>query len=215
MEDKINGILSFIQKAEKLKTELRHSWTSDVTRQESVAEHSWSSCLLAILLFDEISTKVDLLKTLKMIIVHDLPEALVGDIPAFEVSKRQDNKFENEKQAMQEIAADLSDKRLAEEIVSLWEEFEEEKTLEAVFARACDKFDVLLQHLNTKMDTWVDVEYTLNPYYCEGRFNFDNFIRKFKDKVNHDTMKAIENAGMLEKVNQEHREMWERQKNNT
>ena len=72
MNNKITGIIKFIKKAEKLKTELRHSWTSEVNRQESVAEHTWSSCLLAMILFDEISIKVNQLRVLKMIIVHDL-----------------------------------------------------------------------------------------------------------------------------------------------
>lgn len=59
MNKKIAGIIEFIKKAEKLKIELRHSWTSEVGRQESVAEHTWSSCLLAMILFDEISIEVD------------------------------------------------------------------------------------------------------------------------------------------------------------
>ena len=89
---KIQSILVFLKKAEKLKTELRHSWTSNTQRQESVAEHCWSACLIAILLFKELQEPVDQLKVLKMIVVHDLAEAIAGDIPAFEVSQQQTNK---------------------------------------------------------------------------------------------------------------------------
>ena len=46
---KLQQILNFVQAAEKLKTELRHSWTSDINRQESVAEHTWLMSLLALL----------------------------------------------------------------------------------------------------------------------------------------------------------------------
>ncbi|MEK7111325.1 MAG: HD domain-containing protein [Patescibacteria group bacterium] len=212
MNQRITGIIDFIKKAEKLKTELRHSWTSDAKRQESVAEHTWSACLLAMTLFDEISIKVQEARTLKMIIIHDLGEAIIGDIPVFEVSKRQNKKFENEKKAIRKIVTDITDKKLASEIVDLWEEFEEKKTPEALLARACDKLDVLLQHLNTDIKTWDKGDYQKSPYYCESDFNFDSFIRKLKDKVNFDTMKALENAGLLDKVSMDHRELWKKQK---
>lgn len=94
-----------------------------------------------------------------MIIVHDLAEAVVGDIPAFEISKRQNDKLENEKRAIREITSSLENKNLANEIISLWEEFEERRTAEAMLAKACDKFDVLLQHLNTDIKTWDKGDY--------------------------------------------------------
>jgi len=214
MSKKILGIIDFIKKAEKLKTELRHSWTSNVDRQESVAEHTWSTSLLAMILFDEISIKVDQLHVLKMIIIHDLAEAVVGDVPAFEVSKRQDNKLENEKRAIREILSSLDNKKIADEIVALWEEFEERKTPEAMLAKACDKFDVLLQHLNTDIKTWDKGDYKQNPYDSEYRFNFDSFIRELKDKLNFNTMGALEDVGLLDKVSEEHRETWKKQKSN-
>ena len=214
MSKKILGIIDFIKKAEKLKTELRHSWTSNVDRQESVAEHTWSTSLLAMILFDEISIKVDQLHVLKMIIIHDLAEAVVGDVPAFEVSKRQDNKLENEERAIREILSSLDNKKIADEIVALWEEFEERKTPEAMLAKACDKFDVLLQHLNTDIKTWDKGDYKQNPYDSEYRFNFDSFIRELKDKLNFNTMGALEDVGLLDKVSEEHRETWKKQKSN-
>ena len=214
MSKKILGIIDFIKKAEKLKTELRHSWTSNVDRQESVAEHTWSTSLLAMILFDEISIKVDQLHVLKMIIIHDLAEAVVGDVPAFEVSKRQDNKLENEERAIREILSSLDNKKIADEIVALWEEFEERKTPEAMLAKACDKFDVLLQHLNTDIKTWDKGDYKQNPYDSEYRFNFDSFIRELKDKLNFNTMGALEDVGLLDKVSEEHSETWKKQKSN-
>ena len=212
MSKKIDGIVEFIKIAEKLKTELRHSWTSNPTRQESVAEHTWSSCLLAIVFFNEISVKVDQLKVLKMLIVHDLAEAITGDIPAFEVSARKDKKLDSEAGAIREITSKLENKRLAEEIISLWEEFENRQTDEAKLAKACDKFDVLLQHLNTDAKTWDSGDYHQNPYDSQYRFEFDKFIREFKDRVDFDTMKFIEDSGALDKVDESSREQWAKQK---
>src|SRR5262245_25285556 len=67
----IAAILAFIARAEKLKTELRHSWTSRRERQESVAEHTWMCTLIAMTLFPRVDTPVDQLKVLKLIVVHD------------------------------------------------------------------------------------------------------------------------------------------------
>ena len=68
----IKDFLNFYTKAEKLKSTLRHSWLSKTSRQESTAEHSWMLGLLAIVLFDQIKSKVNKEKVLKLVIVHDL-----------------------------------------------------------------------------------------------------------------------------------------------
>ncbi|MDZ4323104.1 MAG: HD domain-containing protein, partial [Alphaproteobacteria bacterium] len=75
--------VQFLNIAEKLKCEMRHSWLSS-GRQESVAEHSWRMGLMVMTFFPYLSQKVDLEKCLKMAILHDLAEAEVGDIPVFE-----------------------------------------------------------------------------------------------------------------------------------
>ena len=91
MKNQILNLIEFYKKVEKLKLTTRHSWLTDKSRQESVAEHSWMLCFLAILLSDKIESKVDLLKVLKILVVHDLAESVTGDIPSHEVSKRQEN----------------------------------------------------------------------------------------------------------------------------
>ena len=72
------ALLSFIKAAEKLKVELRHSYTSSIDRKESVAEHSWMLGLMAMLFFDFVDLKVDKLKVMKMVIIHDLAELLLA-----------------------------------------------------------------------------------------------------------------------------------------
>lgn len=88
----IEGILAFFKAAEKLKATYRHSYTSDTKRLESSAEHSWMLAIVSMTIFSELGLKLDELKTLKMVIIHDLAEAVTGDIPTFEVSERQTNK---------------------------------------------------------------------------------------------------------------------------
>jgi putative hydrolase of HD superfamily len=83
MKQNLLNILEIVKLGEKLKCELRHSWLSD-GRQESVAEHTWRVSLMAMLLEPYLDNKLDIVKLLKMIIIHDLVEAEAKDIPAFE-----------------------------------------------------------------------------------------------------------------------------------
>lgn len=83
MKAEAKKILEFLHIAENLKKLIRHSWLSD-GRQESVAEHTWRMSLMFLLVEPHLGIKVDTQKTLEMIIIHDIIEALVGDIPAFE-----------------------------------------------------------------------------------------------------------------------------------
>lgn len=205
---KIQKILEFISFAEKLKTELRHSYTSNIKRQESVAEHTWMMCLLAIVLQKEIETQINLEKALKMIVVHDLVEVFAGDIPAFEKSKRATNKQINELKAMDKLLTYLPNKILAREFKKLWLEFEECKTVEAKYAQAVDKVEVIIQHNIADIKTFSQGDLDLNPYYKNDRFDFDKFLRKFKDQVDIDTMNKIKKAGLMGKVPQYHQDRW-------
>lgn len=83
----IRRLLDFLKTAEQLKCNTRHSYTSS-GRLESVAEHSWRLALMAMLVGDEFP-EMDMDKVIKMCLIHDMGEAITGDIPAFE-------KFRNE-----------------------------------------------------------------------------------------------------------------------
>jgi putative hydrolase of HD superfamily len=143
-----------------------------------------------------------------MIAVHDLAEAIVGDVPAFEKSRRQNNKRSNEANALRKMVSRLDSNPLREEIVSLWEEFELGKSAEAKFAKALDKVEVLIQHNITDISTWEDGDYKLNPYYSNDKFDFDQFMRLFKDIVDEDTMAKVESNNKLTRVSGKHRKVW-------
>lgn len=205
---KIQKILEFISFAEKLKVELRHSYTSNIKRRESVAEHTWMMCLLAVILQKEIKTKINLEKALKMIIVHDLAEVFAGDIPAFEKSIRATNKQKNESIAMDKLLTYLPNKTLVREFKKLWLEFEECKKAEARYAQAMDKVEVIIQHNIADIRTFGQGDFDINPYYKNDRFDFDDFLREFKDKVDVDTMNKIQRAGLMKRVPKYHQDRW-------
>ena len=116
---------------------------------------------------------------------------MIGDIPAFEKSDRQTSKQENEAKAMRQITDALDDKYAGLEMVALWQEFEKGDTNESKFANAMDKVEVLLQHNVADIKTWGDGDFALNPYYRDEMFDFDEYIRHFKDEVDTDTMKKL------------------------
>jgi putative hydrolases of HD superfamily len=203
MRGEIKNLLKFYSASEKLKVTLRDSWLSDPERQESSAEHSWMLGLLSMVLFNHIPTKVDQLKVLKMVIIHDLAESIIGDIPAFEKSKRQDNKHKSERKALIKLVSTLPPET-AKEILSLWDEVEECKTNEAKVAMAIDKIEVLMQHNTADIKTWGQGDFDIGPYYKDLYFDFDSFFREFKDVVDRETMKKILKAKMESRIDSVH-----------
>ncbi len=211
MEEQIKNLINFYKKAEKLKTTTRHSWLSDSSRQESVAEHSWMLCLLAMLLSDKINKKVNLLKIFKMLVIHDLAEAMTGDIPAFEVSIRYQIKHKNEEKALKKLVNKLPDEK-AKEIISLWKEFEKNTTPEAKFGNSLDKIEVVLQHNIADISTWGKGDFKINPYYKNNYFEFDSFMKAFKDIVDNQTMEKIIKAKKRHKVDKKYLEKYKKSK---
>src|SRR5258705_1774579 len=110
MERQIASILKVLTLAERLKFELRHSYTSS-GRQESVAEHTWRMSLMAVLIEPLLKQKVDTARLLKMIIIHDLVEAEAKDISALDVLRNPEikkQKAEKEKQAIENLRSALA-----------------------------------------------------------------------------------------------------------
>ncbi|WP_422375610.1 HD domain-containing protein [Roseibium sp.] len=152
-------IADVLSLAENLKTEMRHSWLSN-GRRESVAEHTWLMSLAAILMAPHLEHDVDLGQTLKLIAVHDIAEAITGDIPFFEESARQVSKYADEAEAMEKISAMLPP-AAADLLLGLWREYEDCETAEAKFARALDKLEVQHQHNLADLKTWTTEEFGL------------------------------------------------------
>ncbi len=134
--------LQFLKRAENLKNTLRSGNTSS-GRRESTAEHSWRLALLAIVLADLVPG-IDLLKLLKLCILHDLGEAVDGDIPAPEqVGLTQ--KSGKERADFISLTESLP-LPARTEFLALWDEYEDAASEEARLAKALDKIETLVQH---------------------------------------------------------------------
>ena len=151
------GILEFLRSAEALKTVTRSGWTS-AGEPESVAEHTWRLCLMALVLHPAFPD-VDLARLLKICIVHDLGEAIGGDVPAPEQARRGTSKAGDERRDLLTLLEPLSP-ALRDEIVALWDEYEEARTPEARLAKGLDKLETILQHTQGR-----------NPAEFDYRFN--------------------------------------------
>lgn len=154
--DKMNRLkkqMEFIVEIDKLKYIFRQSALISDGRKENSAEHSWHLGLMAMFLSEYIKDgSVDLLKVIKMVLIHDIVEIDAGDTFAYDEHGYQD-KEEREIQAAQRIF-NLLPSDQADEIWKLWREFEERRTPEARYAASLDRLQPLLLNYFTQGHTW-------------------------------------------------------------
>ena len=161
----LSGTLAFLRQTEKLKTTYRSGFTSDGMR-ESVAEHTWRICMMAVVLAPHFPD-VDFARLVKICIVHDLGEIIGGDIPAPVQARRMADgggatKAEAERHDLLTLVASLPP-AVAAHIVALWDEYEAAATPEARLAKALDKLETIMQH--TQGDNPPDFDYRFNLQY--------------------------------------------------
>ena len=185
MEQKIQNVLKFLHDLELLKSVTRHSWTSS-GRQESVPEHSWRMALMAIVLEEEFP-KLDMRKVIEMCLIHDLGEVYDGDVPAF--VKGAEHTI-NEAQAVSRIVQPLSE-RLRQKIINLWQEYDSAQTQEAKLVKALDKMEVIIQHNEADIATWIPEEYDFQLTYGKKFTDYHPFMKKFREMVDKVTTEKI------------------------
>jgi putative hydrolase of HD superfamily len=145
--DNINleKIFSFLNQAGKLKDVLRYNEKRNGAK-ESVADHSWRLALMAFTMAEELEISVDILKSIKLAIVHDVAESITGDIDAvliMEGKVLKEEKKRKEISAMEEIKK-IAPEKVGLEIYNLWDEYEKGETKEAKFIKALDKVETLM-----------------------------------------------------------------------
>lgn len=144
--------IQFIIEIDKLKQVLRQTLLTDGSRQENSAEHSWHIAIMAILLAEYASEAVDVLRVIKMLLIHDLVEIDAGDTFCYDLKGNED------KAAREALAATrlfgLLPEEQGVELRSLWEEFEAQETPDSRFAAALDRIQPLLHNQQTQGGTW-------------------------------------------------------------
>ncbi len=178
--------IKFLNVIEKLKCNTRHSWTS-TGRRESVAEHSWRLAIMAMLCRDEYPS-LDIDKVIKMCLIHDLGEAITGDIPSFYKTESHENE---EEKAIDKIISMLP-APYNSEFESLFAEMEEKATDEAKLFKALDNMEAVVSHNEADLSTWLPLEYSENLVYGEENVQFSEWTRELKNELNRQSKEKIE-----------------------
>lgn len=183
------AFLQVMHLAERLKNNTRHSWTS-AGRHESVADHSWRLCLMALLVRDEFP-QADMDKVLRMCVVHDLGEAFTGDIPTFEKNEEDERA---EAALLRQWAKALPAPYNAE-MPALFDEMDALQTEEARIYKALDNLEAVIQHNEADIATWLPLEYDLQLRYGADKVQFSAYLRQLKAQIDAETNAKVEAAG--------------------
>lgn len=157
--DRLKQQMDFILEVDKLKNIGRQTYLSSGERKENDAEHSWHLALMCALLAEHANSEIDVLRTMTMVLIHDIVEIDAGDTYAYDAQGNA-SKREREERAAERIFHLLPDDQ-ASYLRELWEEFEEGETAEAKFALTLDKVQPVMLNAASGGKSWREHEVAL------------------------------------------------------
>lgn len=156
MTARLDAQFAFLNEADRLKSVLRATTLVDGSRPENSGEHSWHLALYALVLADQAEPGVDINRVVRMLLIHDLVEIDVGDVPIHSANGQAHASVET--QAAEAKAADrifgLLPQDLRDTLRALWEEFEAAETPDARFAKSLDRVQPVMANLMSGGGTW-------------------------------------------------------------
>ena len=162
MTDRLDAQFAFLNEADRLKSVLRATTLVDGSRPENSGEHSWHLALYALILADQADPEVKIDRVIRMLLIHDLVEIDVGDVPIH--SQNGQAHASAATQAAESQAADrifgLLPKDLGDDLRVLWEEFEAAETPDARFAKSLDRVQPVMANLMSGGGTWTTYNVT-------------------------------------------------------
>ncbi len=194
MNDRLDKQVNFLRELDKEKFIGRQTYLTDGVRKENDAEHAWHMAVAAILLSEYSNEKIDLAKTLSMILLHDVVEIDAGDTYAYDTEAKK-TEAEREERAARRIYGMLPADQ-ADKFYSLWREFEERKTPEAKFARTLDNFQPLMLQDATKGKAWEEHGVESDKVYGRNSRSAEGSAALW-DYANHNFIKPWIEAGKL------------------
>jgi putative hydrolases of HD superfamily len=157
---------AFITEIDKVKSIYRKSKTFSGEKYENDAEHSWHICMMAMVLAEHSNEQIDILRVIKMLLIHDIVEIDAGD--TFLYAENRNEVFETEKAAADRIFG-LLPKNQAEEFMNLWLEFEAKETSEAKFAGSLDRIQPMLANCINHSQTWTENNVKAEQVYAKNQ----------------------------------------------
>lgn len=155
--------MEFIIELDKMKSILRQTSLINEDRREDDAQHSWHITVMAMILSEYSNEKVDVCKVMKMLLTHDLVEIFAGDTFCYDKVGNSD-KREREVAAAEKIFGMLDEDK-GKELRALWDEFEEMKTPEALFAASMDRLQPMLNNYYNDGGTWKKYDVAKSDIY--------------------------------------------------
>lgn len=187
----VETLLTFLGKIEKLKSVPRHCVTADGV-PENVAGHSWRTAMMAYLIKDHFPD-INMDKVIKMCLLHDIGEAVTGDIPTFE---KNEEDVAVEQKAIDGLLQILPDS-LYEEFSTMFAEMDALETKEARIYKALDKLEAVIQHNESDISTWLPLEYDLQQTYAAKSVEGLPFLEDVQDACVKETLRKIAEEGAL------------------
>ena len=164
MTDRLARQFAFLAEADRLKGVLRATPVLEGARPENAGEHSWHLALYALVLADQAGPGVQIDRVIRMLLLHDLVEIDVGDVPIHSANGAAHGSADV--QAAEARAAErifgLLPPDLAADLKALWQEFEANETPDAVFAKSIDRVQPVLQNLAAGGGSWTDYAVTFD-----------------------------------------------------
>ncbi len=160
--DRLDQQFDFLNEADRLKSVLRATTLCDGSRRENSGEHSWHLALYAMVLADQADPRVDISRVIKMLLIHDLVEIDVGDVPihsANGAAHGSDATMAAEQAAATRIFGLLPADQSAQ-FRALWDEFEAALTPDAIFAKSLDRVQPVMANLQSGGGTWIEYNVT-------------------------------------------------------
>ena len=179
--------IEFLLEMDKLKSIFRCSYISGTDRHENDAEHSWHLAIMALVLAEHANTEIDMLRLLKMLLIHDIVEIDAGDTFFYD-DKGANDKSERERTAANRLFG-LLPKNQGKELKDIWEEFEEGRTADALFAKSLDRLMPLLHNFYSEGKAWKehgitqDQVFNKNKHIADGSKELWEFARSTISKA--------------------------------
>lgn len=158
--ERLQKQIDFIKEIDKEKMIKRQSYLTDCETHENDAEHAWHMAIMTLLLKEYANEEIDVLKTVTMLLIHDLVEVYAGDTYAYDEEGKK-TQAEREAKAADKLYGILPEDQ-GEYFKSIWLEFEEQKTPEAKFARTMDCFQPLMLNDATNGRAWKEHDVRLS-----------------------------------------------------
>lgn len=185
--DKLKKQMEFLIEIDKLKSVFRQSLIPEDRRNENDAEHSWHMCMYAIVLQEYAPENIDMLKCLKMLLIHDLVEIYAGDTYLYD-EKGYKDKAERETKAADRLYGLLGEQ--GNELKALWYEFESCETEESIFANAIDRLQPILLNYLTQGEQWKKHNVNISQVIEKGKWK----TRKVDEKIRQYVLNLLNDA---------------------